>query len=471
MTRLAHNPLIARLRSDDGVAMIVAVIVLMITSALVAVAVSVAMQANGSTLRDQNKKNALEAAEAGLQIANYRLNMLRPSDTLCVGDTVASPDSTGTCASSTYAFGNGSTYSYRMTPVLGASATCVGMTLSSNTNISQRCLTAVGTTNGISARSQIRVAAFAATPLFPADITGINGITNGNNASVHGIEASNKTITGGNNQTTITGGVELGPGGSYTGASSPTQATLSSPLVLGPVDPGTSNQTSLGLCPDRAAAGYPACNDDYRITNYLNNPSSPTSPFDPSNGVSFNAATRTLSTSNSHPAITLGGGIYNFCEVDILNNATIILAPGVKVEIFIDSPDDPDSGCAAGTGSLNVKNNVTWVNPSNDPTALQIYVYGFNDGSNVVNFKNNGNCTCVLNAPLSTINLSHNSSISDLTGAVSGAVVNVPNNFLFNGDPRTGSLQGTSTGLYYRTAWAQCTPAPPTPTVPGSGCG
>ena len=118
--------------------------------------------------------------------------------------------------------------------------------------------------------------------------------------------------------------------------------------MLGPVDPGTSNQTSLSNCPNRAAAGYPACNDDYRITNYLNNPSSPTSPFDPSNGVSFNAATRMLSTSNSHPAITLGGGIYNFCEVDILNNASIILAPGVKVEIFIDSPDDPDSGLRGG---------------------------------------------------------------------------------------------------------------------------
>ena len=471
MTRSEPNPLITRLRGESGAAMMVSIIVLMITSTLVAVAVSVAVQTNDSTRRDQYKKNALEAAEAGLQIANYRLNMLRPADTLCVGDAVGTPGTTGTCPSSTYTLGNGSTYSYYMTPVLGATGTCVGVTLGGNANISQRCITAVGTKNGITARSQIRVAAFAATPLFPADIIGLNGITNGNNASVTGIEASNKIITGGNNNTTITGGVELGPGGSYTGAGNPTKVQLTSPLVLGPVDPGTSNQTSLTNCPARATAGYPACNDDYRIANYLNNPSNPTAPFDPSSGFSFNAATRTLTSSNSHPAITLAGGLYNFCEVDILNNATITLAPGVSAEIFIDSPDDPDSGCPAGSGSLNVKNNVTWINPSNNPTALQIYVYGWNNGQNVVNFKNNGNCTCVLYAPLSTINLSHNSNNSDLTGAVAGSVVNLPNNFNFTGDSRDQSLQATSTGLYYRTAWAQCKPTAPTPSVPGSGCG
>jgi hypothetical protein len=100
-----------------------------------------------------------------------------------------------------------------------------------------------------------------------------------------------------------------------------------------------------------------------------------------------------------------------------------------------------------------------------------MYVYGYNNGTNVVNFMNNGNCICVLNAPQSTINLSHDSSNSDLTGAVSGLVVNVPNNFVFNADPRTGTLQGTSTGLYYRTAWAQCTPSAPAPTTPDAGCG
>jgi hypothetical protein len=343
----------------------------------------------------------------------------------------------------------------------------------SSSNISQRCVTSIGTSNGVSARSQIRSATFGAEPLFPVPgITGINGITNGNNANVNGGEASNKVITGGNNNTVITGGVELGPGGSYTGAGNPTQIPLPTPIVLGPVDPGSSNQSSLANCPTRQAAGYPACNDNYRIANYIANPITPTpANEDPSSQTTYNAATRTLTMTGSSPSLTLGGGLYNFCEIDIKNNATISLATNVRAEIFIDSPDDPNSGCPAGTGSLNVKNNVTWSNPLNDPTALQIYVYGYNNGSNVVNFMNNGNCTCVLYAPQSTINLSHNSNNSDLTGAVSGALVNVPNNFNFAYNAQAGTLQARTTGLYYRTAWAQCTPTPPSVTNPGAGCG
>jgi Tfp pilus assembly protein PilX len=471
MSRLRDHVRQVRLGSEDGVAMIIAMIVLLIMSGLVTAAVATSTQTNGSTRRDAFKKNALEAAEAGLQIATYRLNMLRPDNSHCVGDAAALPDSTGWCASSSYTLGNGSTYQYYTTPVLSSTGTCVGLTVSDTTNISNRCITAIGTTNGITARSQIRVAAFGAVPLFPVPgITGLNGLTDGDSAQVGGTEASNKNVTGGNISTVITGGVELGPGAAYTGGATVVQYRLPNPLVLGPVDPGTSNQTSLANCPARQAAGYTTCNDDYRIANYIANPTTPTPPNeDPSSGFTFNSTTRVLTAGNGNASLTLGGGLYNFCEIDIKNNATISLATGVKAEIFIDSPDDPNSGCPAGTGSFNFKNNVTWSNPSNDPTALQIYVYGWNNGQNAVTFMNNGAFNGVLYAPQSTINLSHNSNNVDFNGAISGNIVNVPNNFKFNWDNRAGTLQARTTGVYYRTAWAQCVP-PPSAT-PGSGCG
>jgi Tfp pilus assembly protein PilX len=459
-----------RLRREEGSVLLIALIVLSIAGVLAATTVAVSVQTNHSTRRDANYKNALEAAEGGLQVALYRLNMMRPDDQYCVGDVVASPNGTGTCASSSYALGNGTTYRYYTTPALSGTATCVGATLASTSYIAQRCITAVGTANGITARSQIRAAAFGAEPLFPyGGITGVNGITNGNNATINGSEASNRTITAGSN-TVITGGVVLGPGASFSGSGSPVQHTLPSPIVVDPVDPGSSNQTLLAACPARQAAGYPSCNDDYRITDGINDPSGNTKPYDQSSGFSFNASTRTLTTSNSHPSITLGGGLYNFCEVDILNNATISLAVGVKAEIIIDSPDDPGSGCATGTGNLNIKNNVTWSNPANDPTALQIYVYGASNGTNTVNFKNNGGCECVLYAPQSTVTLSHNSNGSDLNGAVLGQTVIVPNNFNFTFNGLAGTIQARSTGVYFRSAWAQCIPES-NPSTPGSGCG
>jgi hypothetical protein len=41
----------------------------------------------------------------------------------------------------------------------------------------------------------------------------------------------------------------------------------------------------------------------------------------------------------------------------------------------------------------------------------------------------------------------------------------------FNFDSRVTTLQATSNGLYYRTAWAQCSPTPPSGSTPQAGCG
>jgi len=471
MTLLRRRIRLLNLRSEEGAAMAVAMIVLFVVSLLSAAAVAVATQTNGSTRRDAFKKSSLEAAEAGLQIATYRLNMLRPDDQHCVGDAVASPDTTGTCASSTYSLGNGASYQYYTTPMLGSSGSCVGLSVTSSTNLSQRCITAVGTASGVTSRSQIRTAAFDAIPLFQyGGITGVNGITDGNqNTTINGMEVTNKTINnlGGG---TITGGVALGPGASYLG---PTvaQQRLPSPVVLGPVDPGTSNQTSLTNCPARQTAGYLFCNDNYRIGPCTSSTPQPPNT-DPCSGFTYAAATRSLisTATNGSSSLTLTGGIYNFCEIDLNNNATVVIPSGVHVEIFVDSPDDPNSGCLPGSGTFNIKNNVTWVNYNTDPTALQVYVYGWSNGLNTINFKNNGLFEGVLYAPQSKINLSHNSTKSDLIGAVSGSTVSVPNNFSFTWDSRAGTIQARSTGVYYRTAWAQCIPTY-SASAPGSGCG
>ena len=452
------------LRDESGIALIAALLVMLIIAMMAAAAVTVAVGASSHARTDVNRKNALEAAEAGLQVALYRLNMLVPSSGNCIGDTATAPTITtssgeGWCQSSTYTLGNGSTYQYYTSTQLASGQSCVGYTVSGSQPIINRCITAVGISRGVVARSQIRAAAFAATPYFPVNgITGVNGINDNNNDYIGGGEASNGNITAANN-VTITGGIELGPKGSFTnnGNGSPPTETLSSPIVLSPLDPGTSATN----------------NDDYRIANGLQRP--PSSPYDASSGISFNSTTRTLtSTSGHNPSLTLGGSIYNFCEVDLSNNVTINIATNAKVEIIIDSPYDPGSGCPQGTGNFNLGNNVTWNLLSKDPTQLQIYVYGTPPQSggptNTVTINNNNVCYCTIYAPWSTINLSHSSNNSGLTGAVSGAYVNVSNNFRFTWDSRAGTLEGSAQGLYYRTAWAQCTPSYST-SNPGAGCG
>jgi Tfp pilus assembly protein PilX len=475
MSRFGLHQLRARLADETGAAMLVAMIVVMVTGMLAAVSVTIATQTNSSTRRDANNKSALEAAEAGLQVALYRLNMLRPDDTHCIGDAVSTPTITPPapaspwCVSSSTQLGNGTSYQYYTTPSLGGSATCVGLALTSSNTISQRCVTSVGTSNGVSARSQIRVASFQARPLFPiAGITGTSGVTLNGNANVSGSAASNGTVLA-NGNISLGGGV-LGPAGKLTKNGNVTVGSttrLTSPIVLSPVDPGTSNQSSLSGCLARQTAGYPACNDNYRINNYINTPSHP-SPYDPLTGVGtsiYDQATRAL-TLNGNLTLTLGGGVYNFCQLAVNGNITINVGATAKTAIFIDSPDDPGSGCPAGTGNITLNGNVNWSNASGDPTALQIYVYGLNNGSNTVTLNGNTDFHGVIYAPQSTVNLNGNIGYY---GAISGTTVNLNGNS-FTWDGRAGSLQAGTTGLYYRTAWAQCTSVYST-SNPGVGCG
>jgi Tfp pilus assembly protein PilX len=484
----------SRIRAQDesGIAMIVAIVVLMVIGIFVSVAFAVALQTNTSTRRDANKINALEAAEAGLQIASYRLNMLRPQDSWCVGDGAGPPNAgNNECLSSTYTLGNGSTYSYVTTPTMSGSDSCVGLTVTGTTIYSQRCITALGTTNGVTARAQVRVAAFGAIPLFPyAGITGKDKVTNGNGATIAGVEATNGTLTL-NNGVTYSG-CELGPGGLASGGGLHGACTPVPPIVLAPVDPGTSNQTiASGKC-GTPPGGEPAfqgtwCNDDYRITNGINGTGS---PYDQSSGITFDAANRILSVNHPNATLTLSGGVYNFCEFDAPNNVTISLAPNTHTEIIIDAPgtglngapgDDPGSGCpyycpvtdsCAGqrTGQLNLNNNVTFLNASKDPLALQLYIYGWSDGTNTMSFLNNTDFWGLVFAPQSTLNMSNSSNNSTFWGGISGRIVNVSNNFHFTWWSTLGSLQGRTTGTYYRTAWAQCRPSPTTGD-PASGCG
>lgn len=443
--------------------MLVALMVLIVVSLLATAAIATAVQTNNSTDRDANYKNALEAAEAGLQIAVYRLNMLAPTPTSCLGDTiVTSVPASGWCQSSVTTLGNGSTYQYWTTPIVSTSFTCVGEPLlDSETDgqvsddVAQRCVTAVGTADGVTARSQIRTAAFTAEQLLPvAGVTGLNDVTESGNAKVNGSSGSNGTVAMSGNASSV--GVDLGPAGNYThsgNSSGGPVTTLSSPIVLSPVSPGNSATT----------------NENSRISNGIYNADNPNAtpevPYDQasSQGVTYTASTRTLSISGNG-SLTLGGGLYNFCELDMSGNASLAIAAGVEAEIFVDSPDDPNSGCPSGTGNVNLSGNGT-VNPSENPLALQLYVYGLNDGNGTATISGNGNFYGVLYAPNSQVTISGNGIIS---GGLAGRTVTISGNG-FNWDSRAGTLQASSTGLYFRTAWAQCTPAYTT-SAPGANC-
>jgi hypothetical protein len=235
------------------------------------------------------------------------------------------------------------------------------------------------------------------------------------------------------------------------GGAAQTVTQLSSPITLPAVNPGTSATNNMNN----------ACTSMPNGTNGCGITSPDTSSYAP---VTYNPTTRSLSSSG-YPSITLASGTYNFCSFDSSGGLTVNIASGAKVVIYIDSPSDPvASGCPSGSGTLNLgSGSTTFSNPSDDPTALQIYVVG----ANTINLAQSLTFYGTLYAPLSTVSFSNGSWVFD--GAVAANSVTLSNGGNFETDSRVSSIQSGAQGLFYRAAYGQCISTVST-TSPLAGC-
>lgn len=445
-----------RLAGESGIALPTAVIVLFIVTILAGTAVAVAVQTASSTRKDDNRKAALEAAEAGLRVARYRLTVIAPSSgEECVGTAeeksgkrTEAPTVNGSeCVSNTESLGNNTTYKY-WTSVEEPSS-CVGTTVTVNSpkSVGQRCVTAIGTagvgTSGeVTRRLEERVATFTAAPLFIAKgIVGLEGITINGSDHILSALGTNKEIHG-VGSFTGSGEVVLGPNGttSLPGGFTVTKTSVEqSPLVLSPVNPGNSATV----------------NDNQRILNGFEK----IKPEDSSNGNVTLNANRELSL-KGNSTLNLGGETYNFCSLNAGGSSTLAIAPGAHVRIFIDSPEDPNSGCPSGSGEFAFAGGLS--TPSGDPTALQFYIYG----KGPVSYSGNVNAAATIYAPQAEVKLG---GTATLTGGVEAKSVSIGGTINFNWDERDAALQAKPAVMYYRTAWAECTPTV-TASEPQSGC-
>ncbi len=454
-----------RLRDERGIALPVALAALLILSLLGTAAVLAATQASNLTGRDANDKTALEAADAGLRIAAYRLNQLRPDDIHCPTVPVTATGAGNLCASpAAQSVGNGASYRYWISGAM-TSGTCAGNAVDNTQSaIAQRCVTAIGTANGISARTQERVVAYTSSPVFPAAIYGTKSVTVSNNATITGT-AGAPALLGTNGALTIGGGgtvvdgYQVGPTGTISDSSS------------------TNNFPPTSSFPARRSTPWPSLSNVPFGNTATVNSDARICTLDPcSGGVTFNAVTRVLTMSNNS-SLTLGGGVYNFCGVSASNNAHITIGATVQTQVYIDSTarllsDGVTQACANGTsGSLTLSQNDSLDNPSANALNVQFYIYGNPalPASNVVSLFNNSNSYISLDAPFSTVNISPSRNTS-YTGAIAAYVVTLGNASSFVYQPTTNTLQIGSLGLYYRAYWKQCPSTPTDPNDPTSGC-
>src|SRR5579875_3196014 len=112
MRRSVSNTTRSLARGESGIALIAAIAVLLIVSLLAAAAVSVSSGTATSTTHDEQRKAALAAAEAGLRVATYRLTMLNPEPSECIGASSRQAPSGGLCTAPEEPLGNGTGYTY-----------------------------------------------------------------------------------------------------------------------------------------------------------------------------------------------------------------------------------------------------------------------------------------------------------------------------------------------------------------------
>jgi Tfp pilus assembly protein PilX len=346
-----------KLSGERGAAIVIAIMTMTVTAGLATALFAGATGFVHSSSRDAANKRALAAAEAGLSVGAYRFSRisLSPSGSFasnCVTDKeVAWSSSAPHCPAATGYFNQtGASSSYYLTPDMGtALAGMSTVATECGGGSGERCLTAVGTVNGVTRRLQERL---KSAELF--SIHGMLGLTgtkinsseswSGANFKITSDTASNGPITFGENVSAPGAPYhcEIGPSGSAPcGAQNLTVPTITVPSV--DTLPFGTTQTT---------------NSDSTITL----------------AQGYTAGTRSLSVP-AGATLTLAAGDYNFCFVTLGTGATLSAASEARVKIYVDSPARTGSGCTSPTGGkLSVPSGQ--LNLGSTQGQLEFYLYG-----------------------------------------------------------------------------------------------
>ncbi|HEX2162072.1 MAG TPA: hypothetical protein VHF88_09665 [Thermoleophilaceae bacterium] len=460
---------------QDGVAIVVAIGALGVLLILSTVAFSASSQLSDTSKVDRSARSAFQAAEAGLDVATYRINNLLPlgGGAGCVAG-VEDATADGSCVAGEQ-LADGASWSYEVTPDLDEEnydellpgGRCAGFPIQFDADdldltLRSRCITATGTAHGQTRRVQARLALFTGTSsetpgttLFPVGgIIGLDGVTLSNAAQVSGSVASNGQVEL-SNAARVTGAAILGPGApapdvgnaATIGQGTVYRSPAEGPWVLAPVDIGNTatvnrNGNGIGWTVESGTATYSSAYRELEIKN----------------------AAR----------LNFSGGDYNLCRLEAKNATRFTVTPGAKVRLFIDSPTRPGSGCRPGTGTFVAKNAFD-LEADEKSAQFQIYIYGGDvDGNPAFEVKNSSGFHALLHAPLASVEFKNAASF---WGAINAKRVEFGNASSFHWPaegisgltPDTDTPQNTLT-LFQRSAWRECRSAPSDPENPHSGC-
>ena len=434
----AFTRVTVRGRAEDGSALPVVLLALVVVFALASVTVMGSVNSQRGTTRDQNTKAALAAADAGVSNALLRYNTIKTTSSadICkpVGGTTASGAGGWCPVAATGSIDRG------------------GYTVAVKPTATQLEVVSTGTVDGVSRR--VHVVANSSGGLQPfsaAGVIGLDFINVNSNAHLTGNVATNGNIQLNSNSSINCTSAQVGVGrqvlqNANTTITCPTtQGTISLP----PVNPGdvATNNSNGRICTLDPISGQ-QCNQ------------------------AWNATTRILQL-NSNSSVTLGasGGTYNyfFCQLTLNANSSMYIAGGATVRIYFGSPDS--APCLNQSSPMNLNSNSKILPTGAGPVDIALLVVGSDTKSTSINLNSNTQLvSCpqsfVLYAPRTAVTFNSN---SQFCGGLAAKSLLFNSNF--GGVNNAGTqfqLPNTVAGHFAPEDYVEC--AVVTGATPSTGC-
>jgi hypothetical protein len=459
--------------SQEGVALPVAITMMLVVSLFVIGFFSVTLQLNDTSVDDRSSKRALAAAEAGLQTAFYRMNEIGTTDPdLCFTTDWVPAGAGGQCpAAPTGQLGNGASYTYYVTPELDGTGGCVATGVATD-----RCITAVGIAGGVQRRVQVRA-------------NTIPGAT-----SYKSIGLMSKSLMYAGNSSEITS--EVGANGVVHFGNSAKTFSNSSADIDGAVlhAPGSTYETSGSS--QQIAGGRHTVSTPYVF---------PEIEFEPIETTATNITTANWTKPGYTPATkqwtvsgdqSLAAGTYYFCRLTMVNSAKLTFSTSQPTKIYIDSPSRAGSLCEGQSNPATTYPVGTfWTENSNEfnkdgkEELVEIFVHGtsYNGTRSGPSFSctpagstpHTGKCKSdvllnnssgfegMINAPNTTVELNNSGKMK---GAIAADKIRFNNSVVFELTDAVKDSAPTSSGGIGRGNWVECRPQPTTAGDPESGC-
>jgi hypothetical protein len=356
------------------------------------------MTTQRGTTRDQNTKEALAAAESGVNQALMHYNRIvgTASQPCVVGEPAGLASvgmAGGWCSPVTRALGgvDGAEFTYWVRPTPGAIEI-----------VSQGRVDGVSRKVELVARSSSGLEPFSGS----AGVVGLDYIHMNSNGRITGDVGTNGNITMNSNAEIHCDYAHIGPGRQVITNSNavfdcptPEQGTISLP----PVNQGdvrTNNSNGRMFSQDLASGGAPV----------------------------WNASRRELIL-NSNTTLTLGGTNYSFCSIILNSNSAIYIRSGATTRLYFDSPENCGYGSGATQLTLNSNSRISTTGGTPSHVALLFVGSDTRRTSAILNSNTQANESCeqdyVIYAPRTDITFNSNSFFC---GAIAGKSIMLNSN-------------------------------------------